>query len=120
MFGQLTSIGSSPYADGQTAPCWVEISRDGRYLFTVNTGSGTISSYSIKPDGSLVLIGSFAIKGGGADIDAHLVGCPHCTEYLAQMRETIRVTGRLTPEDLAPQVRDELVEVYRRWQSEQN
>ena len=72
LFGQLTSIGSSPYADGQTAPCWVEISHDGRYLFTVNTGSGNISSYSIKPDGSLVLIGSFAIKGGGADIDARL------------------------------------------------
>ena len=52
--------------------------------------------------------------------EAHLVGCPHCTEYLAQMRETIRVTGRLTPEDLTPQMREDLVEVYRRWQSEQN
>jgi 6-phosphogluconolactonase (cycloisomerase 2 family) len=72
LFGQLTSIGSSPYADGQTAPCWVEISHDGRYLFTVNTASGNISSYSINPNGSLVLIGSFAIKGGGADIDARL------------------------------------------------
>ncbi len=71
-FGQLTSIGSSPYPDGQTAPCWVEISHDGRYLFTVNTGSGNISSYSINPDGSLALIGSFTITGGGADIDARL------------------------------------------------
>ena len=71
-FGQLTSIGSSPYADGQTAPCWVEISHDGRYLFTVNTGSGNISSYSINADGSLSLIGSTAISGGGADIDARL------------------------------------------------
>jgi hypothetical protein len=70
--GQLTPIGSSPYADGQTAPCWVEISHDGKYLFTVNTGSGNISSYSINPDGSLALIGSFAIAGGGADIDARL------------------------------------------------
>src|SRR6266699_2548919 len=68
--GQLTSIGSSPFADGQTAPCWVEISHDGKYLFTVNTGSASISSYSINPDGSLVLIASFAISGGGADIDA--------------------------------------------------
>ena len=40
LLGQLSPIGSSPYADGQTAPCWVEISHDGRYLFTVNTGSG--------------------------------------------------------------------------------
>ena len=70
--GQLSSIGSSPYADGQTAPCWVEISHDGRYLFTVNTGSGNISSYSINRDGSLTLIGSFTITGGGADTDARL------------------------------------------------
>jgi 6-phosphogluconolactonase len=70
--GHLTSIGSSPFADGQTAPCWVEISHDGRYLFTVNTGSGNISSYAIKRDGSLVLIGSFAIRVGGANIDARL------------------------------------------------
>ena len=72
LFGQLTSIGASPYADEQTAPCWVEISHDGKYLFTVNTGSGTISSYSINPDGSLTLIGSTPISGSGADIDARL------------------------------------------------
>jgi 6-phosphogluconolactonase len=72
LFGQLFPIGSSPYPDHQTAPCWVEISHDGRYLFTVNTGSASVSSYFINPDGSLVLIGSFAIKGGGADIDARL------------------------------------------------
>jgi hypothetical protein len=71
-FGHLFPIGSSPYADGQTAPCWVEISHDGRYLFTVNTGSGNISSYSISPGGSLTLIGSTPISGGGADIDARL------------------------------------------------
>ena len=70
--GRLSPVGSSPYADGQTAPCWVEITHNGRYLFAVNTGSGNISSYSITPDGSLVLIGSFAIAGGGADIDARL------------------------------------------------
>jgi anti-sigma factor RsiW len=52
--------------------------------------------------------------------DAHLAGCPHCTEYLAQMRATISLTGRLTPEDLTPRMREDLEEVYRRWQSEQN
>jgi DNA-binding beta-propeller fold protein YncE len=71
-FGQLSSIGASPYADGQTAPCWVEISHDGKYLFTVNTGSGNISSYTINGNGSLSLIGSTAISGGGADTDARL------------------------------------------------
>jgi 6-phosphogluconolactonase len=71
-FGQLTSIGTSPYPDGQTAPCWVEISHDGRYLFTVNTGSGNISSYAINWNGSLTLVGSTTITGGGADLDARL------------------------------------------------
>ena len=72
VFGQLNPIGPSPYADSQTAPCWVEISHDGRYLFTVNTGSGNVSSYSINPDGSLVLLESTPITGGGSDIDARL------------------------------------------------
>ena len=71
-FGQLSSIGSSPNPDGQTAPCWVEISHDGRYLFTVNAGSGTVSSYSVHPDGSLTLVGSFVIRGGAPDTDARL------------------------------------------------
>ena len=71
-FGQLSPIGASPYADGQTAPCWVEISHNGQYLFAVNTGSGNISSYSINPGGSLTLTGSTPISGGGADIDARL------------------------------------------------
>ncbi len=71
--GELTSIGASPFADLQTAPCWVEISHDGRYLFTVNTGSGEISSYAVNPDGSLALIDStpFGSAGAGA-VDARL------------------------------------------------
>src|SRR6266571_3789460 len=30
--GTLSPIGSSPFADLQTAPCWVEITHDGRFL----------------------------------------------------------------------------------------
>jgi hypothetical protein len=62
--GTLTSIGGSPYADGRTAPCWVEISHDGKYLFTVNTGSTDISSYRIEADGSLALLGTTAFASG--------------------------------------------------------
>jgi anti-sigma factor RsiW len=49
--------------------------------------------------------------------EAHLADCPHCTEYLAQMRATIRLTGTLTPEDLTPQMREEFIDLYRRWQT---
>ena len=51
-----------------------------------------------------------------ARLEAHLAACPHCTEYLAQMRVTIAVMGRVEPGSLAPEARDELVSLYRRWQ----
>jgi 6-phosphogluconolactonase len=72
--GTLTPIGSSPFADLQTAPCWVEISPNGQFLFTVNTGSGEISRYSIAPDGTLTLLGSTPVgaTGGVGAVDARL------------------------------------------------
>ena len=72
--GNLTSIGASPFADQQTAPCWVEISHDGRYLFTVNTAQPSISSYVVNRDGSLTLLGSTPFKNptGLAPVDARL------------------------------------------------
>jgi anti-sigma factor RsiW len=51
--------------------------------------------------------------------DAHLAGCENCTEYLRQMRATIRLTGRLDVEDLTPAMREEFTELYRRWRSEE-
>jgi 6-phosphogluconolactonase len=72
--GSLTSIGASPYADNQTAPCWIEITHDGQFLFTVNTGSGEISRYVIASDGSLTLLGSTPVgnSGGVGAVDARL------------------------------------------------
>jgi 6-phosphogluconolactonase len=71
--GTLTSIGASPFPDFQTAPCWVEISHDGRFLFTTNTASGSISRYAIAGDGSLVLLGSTPLAtAGAAPFDARL------------------------------------------------
>ena len=51
-----------------------------------------------------------------ARLEAHLAECPHCSEYLTQMRVTIAATGRVTVESLPPEARDELVGLYRRWQ----
>ena len=72
--GQLTPIAGSPFADDQTAPCWVEITHDGQFLFTVNTGSGEISRYQIAPDGALTLLGSTPVgaTGGVGAVDARL------------------------------------------------
>jgi 6-phosphogluconolactonase (cycloisomerase 2 family) len=72
--GALSSIGGSPFADLQTAPCWVEITHDGQFLFTVNTASGSISRYSIAQDGVLTLRGSTAVStnSGVGAVDARL------------------------------------------------
>ena len=50
--------------------------------------------------------------------DRHLAGCPHCTEYLAQMRETLLLTGRLVPEDFSPEIQREFTAIFRRWREE--
>lgn len=72
--GVLSSIGTSPFANQQTATCWVEITHDGEFLFAVNTASGSISRYSIARDGTLTLLGSTPIsnQSGLGAVDARL------------------------------------------------
>jgi anti-sigma factor RsiW len=51
-------------------------------------------------------------------LEGHLVACPHCSEYLAQLSVTIEALGRVEPAELSADALDELVAVYRRWRSE--
>src|SRR5581483_555738 len=64
---------SAPVANDGGASCWVEISADGRFVYVVNTASGTISSYAIAANGSLTFLQSTAAGeiGAGAE-DARL------------------------------------------------
>lgn len=50
--------------------------------------------------------------------ERHLTGCPNCTEYLAQIRATIKIIGRITPDDLSPQMRADFIDLYRRWKQD--
>lgn len=60
-------------ATTQTAACWVVITRNGRYAYTTNTGSGTISSFSISPTGELTLLEAAAAgMAGNRPIDMGL------------------------------------------------
>lgn len=52
-----------------------------------------------------------------ARLEQHLAACPHCTEYLAQLRATLDALGRAEPEDLPETAVDELVELYRQWRA---
>lgn len=58
----------------QTAACWVVVTSDGRFAFTTNTGSGTVSSLGVGGDGSLTLLDPAAGKAGArsAPIDLDL------------------------------------------------
>ena len=53
-----------------------------------------------------------------ARFESHIADCPNCRRYLAQMRITLDVLGRIEVEAVAPETMDELVELYRRWQEE--
>ena len=49
-------------------------------------------------------------------VEVHLADCPHCREYLSQMRLTIAKTRALTGADvdaMPAEVRDRLMEAFR-------
>jgi anti-sigma factor RsiW len=53
-----------------------------------------------------------------ARLEGHLAACPHCSEYLAQLRVTIDALGHAEPESLTDDALDELVTLYRRWRAD--
>ena len=52
-----------------------------------------------------------------ARFDEHISGCEGCTTYLEQFRITIRLTGMLSEEQIAPDARDTLLGVFRDWRT---
>ncbi len=51
-------------------------------------------------------------------LEAHLADCPGCTEYLRQVRDTVALLGSVEPEDLAPETRAGLLQLYRDFQAD--
>jgi predicted anti-sigma-YlaC factor YlaD len=51
-------------------------------------------------------------------LEGHLRACPNCSNYLEQIRITIKLTGAIEPEELTPVAVDDLTELYRRWRGE--
>lgn len=50
-----------------------------------------------------------------AAFESHAGHCGGCGAYLAQMRQTIKITGKLTEEHIEPAARDELLRAFRQW-----
>ncbi|MEJ2453483.1 MAG: beta-propeller fold lactonase family protein [Candidatus Thiodiazotropha sp.] len=72
----LLSVIDPSVGTTETAACWVVVSNDGRYAYTTNAGSDTVSGYEIGFDGSLKLIDRNGRTGrtgrGSAPIDMSL------------------------------------------------
>jgi len=62
--GALQTI-SDAVPTHQTAACWVRFSKDQKFAYVVNSGSGSISTYSISPRGELTLSIEAAGDTGG-------------------------------------------------------
>ena len=52
-----------------------------------------------------------------ASFEHHIAGCGGCHEYVQQMRQTIELTGRLTPADVSPEAEAALLAAFRDWKS---
>jgi len=55
--------------------------------------------------------------GDRARFEEHIAGCDGCTAYLAQLRMTRDVVGRLAQEPIPKAVEDELVKAFRTWKA---
>jgi len=60
--GGLSTISAS-VADNQSAPCWVVVTHDGRFAYTANAGSSSISGYSLAWNGALQLLDANGVTG---------------------------------------------------------
>ena len=52
-----------------------------------------------------------------ARFEDHIARCSACTIDLEQIRQTIGLAGRLTPESVSPEAERELLEAFRGWRS---
>jgi anti-sigma factor RsiW len=62
------------------------------------------------------------LEGALSDVDRrrfdeHTSGCENCTRYFAQLRQTIRIAGTITTDDLSPEMERELLSAFRDWSS---
>ena len=55
--------------------------------------------------------------GERASFEHHIEGCRGCNEYVRQMRQTIELTGSLTPADVSPEAEAALLAAFRDWNS---
>ncbi len=70
----VLNVLAGPVPTNQSAACWVVVTRSGRFAYTTNTGSASVSGYSIAADGTPTLLNSDGITAvtGKGPIDSGL------------------------------------------------
>lgn len=61
--GAPTTV-SAAVPSGQSAACWVVVTRDGRYAYVSNTASGNLSTYRVSPNGAATLRAAISADTG--------------------------------------------------------
>lgn len=100
----LLTVTSGSIRNQQTDTCWIVITKDGRYAYTANFGSGTISSYGISSTGTLQLIrGSAAFLGMVSQpVDLALTANSHFLYLLLRGSGAVAAFSIATDGDLQP------------------
>ena len=100
----MLSVESDSVPDFQTAACWIVITNSGRYVYTSNTGSGSVSSYKLTSSGALTLLSSVAANTGAmsSPIDMALNSGSRYLYVHAAGQQTVQgfrveANGSLTP-----------------------
>jgi len=100
--GRLQAVTASAPTT-QTAACWIALTPDGRFAYTTNTGSGTVTGFRIGRRGALGRIDA-GVTGvtGGAPIDAaviddhlHVLTSSAIVTFAVAADGSLRKTGEL-------------------------
>ncbi|MFN8597843.1 MAG: beta-propeller fold lactonase family protein [Anaerolineae bacterium] len=94
---------SAAVPTNQTAACWVVVTKNGKYAYTANAGSGSIATFRVEHDGGLKLLnGAAGSTGAGSHpSDMALSTNSHFLYVLANTTQSIgafevQVDGSLT------------------------
>jgi 6-phosphogluconolactonase (cycloisomerase 2 family) len=62
--GDVALVSGSVHT-GQTAACWIAVTRNGRYAYTTNAGSANIVGYAVGNDGAIAKLDGASATGAG-------------------------------------------------------
>ena len=85
-------LASGAVATHQGAPCWVAVTKNGRFAYTANAASGTISGFAVGTDGTMSLLDPSGVTAtvGPGNLDLAL---SVNSRYLYQLRGSGPITA---------------------------